>query len=182
VVFLPAIGAFQRHSTQLPHHRWPPSVFTLLPRCPWGCVQRTGCSAYSGLGYPHTRSDGLPPCTYLFPSPVSLPVSTQMYHLVVHPWPLPWFMAWLSAVIRGYIPPFGLFPPVGFWSLVSTAQQRFDMAISRRLGYFLPWGAGPCAISFVISGVFVYRPAAVRHVGSFRLWVAPPIYIPSVCV
>jgi hypothetical protein len=72
VVFLPAIGAFQRHSTQHLLRCRSPSSFHLVPVCrqlqracyldfarvraprgvPSGFVQRTGCSA-CGLGYPH---------------------------------------------------------------------------------------------------------------------------------
>jgi hypothetical protein len=53
VVCLPAINAFQRHSTQhLLHCRSPSSPILLLQEVPFSCVQRTGCSV-CGLGYPH---------------------------------------------------------------------------------------------------------------------------------
>jgi hypothetical protein len=56
-VLLPVIGAFQRHSSQLPLPCWPPSSANLLLKpfpsgCVRSCVQRTGCGAF-GLGYPH---------------------------------------------------------------------------------------------------------------------------------
>jgi hypothetical protein len=53
VVVLPAIGAFQRPSSQHLLHYWSPSGFHFCCRgVPSGCVQRIGCSA-CGLGYPH---------------------------------------------------------------------------------------------------------------------------------
>jgi hypothetical protein len=53
VVCLPAIGAFQRHSTQHLLHYGPPFGFHFCFRSvPSSLVQRTGCSA-CGLGYPH---------------------------------------------------------------------------------------------------------------------------------
>jgi hypothetical protein len=75
VVCLPAIGAFQRHSTQLFLHYRSSFCFHLLPCVPFtgafqrllpvpgsvpsGLVQRTGCSACTcGLGYPHSSCLG----------------------------------------------------------------------------------------------------------------------------
>jgi hypothetical protein len=53
VVCLPAIRAFQRHSTQHFLRYGPPFGFHFCFRSvPSGLVQRTGCSA-CGLGYPH---------------------------------------------------------------------------------------------------------------------------------
>jgi hypothetical protein len=53
VVCLPAISAFQRHSTQhLLHYRSPFGFHFCFRSAPSGFVQRTGCSA-CGLGYPH---------------------------------------------------------------------------------------------------------------------------------
>jgi hypothetical protein len=59
---LPAISAFQRHSSQhLSIHCRSPSSgpLLLLQNVPFGCVQRTGCSA-CGLGHPHQVLVGSP--------------------------------------------------------------------------------------------------------------------------
>jgi hypothetical protein len=58
VVVLPAIGAFQRPSTQYLLHYWYPSdLVTAFAGVPSGDVQRTGCSA-CGLGYPPRKRTG----------------------------------------------------------------------------------------------------------------------------
>jgi hypothetical protein len=95
VVFLQAIGAFQRHSTQHLLHYWSlsgPVLFTQPP--PSGCVQRTGCSA-CGLGYPHqvwwappmymapVGFAGMSTCLHLQPPPGLSPrfLPTAGFHL-----------------------------------------------------------------------------------------------------
>jgi hypothetical protein len=103
-----------------------------------------------------------------------------------------------AAVRHGYISPFGLdihpwgagppvFSPLFCPFFMSAAQQRCNMALSRCLGYLLlPWGAAPCALSFVIVLSPLLFPGFMStaqqrlDIGSFRLWVAPPIYTASV--
>jgi hypothetical protein len=54
-------------------------------------------------------------------------------------------------------------------------HMPFCVAISRRLGYFLPWGAGLCVISFVLAVFYVCRPAAVRHGHISPFGLFPPM-------
>jgi hypothetical protein len=52
----------------------------------------------------------------------------------------------------------------------------FCVVISRRLGYFLPWCAGPYVLSFVMSPIFyVCRPAAARHGHISPFGLFPPV-------
>jgi hypothetical protein len=92
VLYLPAIGAFQRHSTQ---HVLRCRSFRSSPApavVPFGCVQRTGCSA-CGLGYPHQVLVGFPYVIYppmgcrslCYISLVSLPTGNgSAWAVVVH--------------------------------------------------------------------------------------------------
>jgi hypothetical protein len=103
VVCLPAIRAFQRHSTQhLLRYRSPFGFHFCFRSVPSGFVQRIGCGA-CGLGYPHQvwLVGSLPPCAYPVPGPGELHRSpNQMPPLHWHdlgfrPGPPPCrFLAW----------------------------------------------------------------------------------------
>jgi hypothetical protein len=129
-VVLPAIGAFQRPSSQHLLHCWSPSGFHFCCRsAPSGCVQRTGCSACGlptpGLvGSPHVHSSCLGPVSF---------AGFLLKYLRVH---------WHSLPPRRFAWPFSR--RVGYSSRGVSLCRSFRFYVCRafavRRGYYSPFG------------------------------------------